>query len=116
MHRSRDLGVIVDDKCLFKQLISSICRSNQSRLHTKNLKLESLELRRIYNDMVMVYNILHGPVNVSENKLISCNNHVINTTISTRGHGFKFKTTSFRLDIKNNIIEWCLPGTYYLNA
>ena len=49
--------------------------------------------------MVMVYNILHIHVNVSENNLISCNNPLINTTISTRGHGFKLKTTPFGLDI-----------------
>ena len=169
----RDLGVIVDDKCLFKQHISSICRKAYDTInvifrcfHTANidalikvyksfvhpvleycstvwnpyiparhylgmtdqlenvrfftrrvyyccqleiihgyiqrlvyLKLESLELRRIYNDLVMVYNILHGHVNVSENNLISCNNPAINTTISTRGHEFKLKTTPFRLDI-----------------
>ena len=50
----------------------------------------------------MVYNILQGHVNVSENNLISCNNPVINTTISTTGHGFKLKTTPFRLDITKN--------------
>ena len=141
-----DLGVIVDDKCLFKQHISSICRKayitinvivrcfltanidvhikthksfvrqvleyfstvveinvfiyltslhtmhylgitdqleNMQRLFTRwvyyrcqldtnhgyiqrleYLKLESLELLRIYNDLVIVYNILHGYVNV----------------------------------------------------
>ena len=52
--------------------------------------------------MVIVYNILHGHVNVSENNLISYNNTVINTTISTRGHRFKLKTTPFRLDTTKN--------------
>ena len=136
----RDLGVIVDDKCLFKQHISSICckaygtinvifrcfhtanidalikayksfvrpvleycstvwnpyiparhylgmtdqLENVQRLFTRQvyyrcqletnhgyiqileyLKLENLELRRIYNDLIVVYNILHGHVNVS---------------------------------------------------
>ena len=68
--------------------------------------------------MVMVYNILHGHVNVSEkNKVISCNNLVINITISTRGHGFKLETTPFRLDITksqfcNRVVStWnILPG------
>ena len=135
----RDLGVIVDDKCIFKQHISTICRKayitinvivrcfltanidalikahksfvrqvleyssmvwnpyiparhyfgitdqleNVQRLFTRwvyyrcqldtnhcyiqsleYLKLESLELRRIYNDLVIVYNILNGHVSV----------------------------------------------------
>ena len=62
------------------------------------LKLENL----VYNDMVMVYNILHRHVSVFENNLVSSNNPVINTTISTKGHGFKHKTTPFRFDIKTN--------------
>ena len=148
----------MDDKCLFKQHISSICRKAYSTVnvifrcfHTANIdalikaytsfvhpvleycltvwnpyipakhylgmtdqlknvqrlftrlvyyryqlyinhgyiqRLEYLKLRRIYDDMVMIYNTLHGHVNVSENNLISCNNPVINTTISTRSHGF----------------------------
>ena len=41
-----------------------------------------------------------GHVSVSENNPISCNNPVINTTISTIGHGFKLKITPFRLDKK----------------
>ena len=117
--------MIVDDKRLFKQHISSICRKAYStiiffavftllplenvqlvyyrcQLDTNHgyiqrleyLKLESLELRRIYNDMVMVYNILRGHVNVSENNL-SFNNPVINATISTRGHGFNLKQHTF---------------------
>ena len=51
-------------------------------------KLESLEFRRIYNDMVMVYNIMHGHINVSENNIISwcktprpeCCVELVNTT------------------------------------
>ena len=58
----------------------------------------------MYNDKVMVYNILHGHVSVSEKNLISCNNPVINTTISTRGHGVKLKTTPFRLDITKTFV------------
>ena len=53
----------------------------------------------MYNDLVMVYNILHGHISVSENNLISCNNPVINTIIPTRRQGFMLQTTPFRLDI-----------------
>ena len=52
------------------------------------LKLDSLELRPVYNDMVMVY-VLHGHVNVTKNNLIFCNNPVLN--IFNRGHGFRLK-------------------------
>ena len=57
------------------------------------LKLESLEHRHIYNDLVLVDNVRHGHVNVSKNNFISYNNPVINATISTIGNVFKLKTT-----------------------
>ena len=36
----------------------------------KYLNLESLELRRIYNDLIMVYKIVYGPVKINANALI----------------------------------------------
>ena len=61
------------------------------------------DLVLVYNDLVLVDNVLHGHVNVSENNFIFCNNPVINTTISTRGHGFKLKTAPFKIDITKPI-------------
>ena len=63
-----------------------------------HLQLESLELRRIYNDMTMVFKIVHKFTDLNDsNLLIMCN-----TTHNTRGHAFKLKTRSFRLDIARN--------------
>ena len=63
-----------------------------------HLQLESLELRRIYNDMTMVFKIVHKLTDLNDsNLLIMCN-----TTHNTRGHAFKLKTRSFRLDIARN--------------
>ena len=63
-----------------------------------HLQLESLELRRIYNDMTMVFKIVHKFTDLNDsNLLIMCN-----ITHNTRGHAFKLKTSSFRLDIARN--------------
>ena len=37
----------------------------------KFLNLESLELRRLYNDLIMVYKIVHGLVNINAHELDS---------------------------------------------
>ena len=169
----RDLGVLVDNQCLFRQHVSTICQKaytatnvlfrcfntdnanalirgyksfvrplleycstvwnpfihakyylgmtdeleNIQRYFTRrlyyrcrldcnhdymarinHLQLESLELRRIYNDMTMVFKIVHKFTDLNDsNLLIMCN-----TTHNTRGHAFKLKTRSFRLDIARN--------------
>ena len=51
--------------------------------------VESLELRRIYNDVIMVYKICHGLVNINANKLIHMKTST--STISTIGHHFKLQ-------------------------
>ena len=66
----------------------------------KYLNLESLELRRIYNDLIMVYKIFHGLVNVNANELI--NVKISTSTISTRGHRFKLQTSQFKRDVAKN--------------
>ena len=76
----------------------------------KYLNLESLELRRIYNDLIMVYKICHGLVNINANELI----HITFTsTISTRGHHFKLQTLylSLRLQSINSAIKSYATGT-----
>ena len=64
------------------------------------LNLESLQLRRTHNDLIMVYKIIHGHVNINADKLL----HHKSTTsaISTRGHGLKLKTCQFKLDVAKN--------------
>ena len=64
------------------------------------LNLESLELRTIYNDLVMVYRIFHGLVNINANELIHVKTST--STISTRGHRFKLQTSQFKRDVAKN--------------
>ena len=66
----------------------------------KYLNLESLELRRINNDLIMVYRIFHGLVNINANELIHVKTST--STISTRGHRFKLQTSQFKRDVANN--------------
>ena len=66
----------------------------------KFLNLESLELRRIYNDLIMVYKIVHGLININANELIHIKTST--STISTRGHRFKLQTSQFKLYVAKN--------------
>ena len=78
----------------------------------KFLNLESLELRRIYNDLIMVYKIVHGLININANELIHIKTST--STISTRGHRFKLQTSQFKLDVAkkiNSAIESYATGT-----
>ena len=49
-----------------------------------NLKLESLELRRIYNDMTMVFKIVHKFINLNESDLV-------NISPWARGRNFTYR-------------------------
>ena len=172
----RDLGVLVDNQCLFRQHVSTICQKayratnvlfrcfntdnanalirgyksfvrpileycstvwnpfihakyylgmtdeleNIQRYFTRrlyyrcrldcnhdylerinHLQLESLELRRIYNDMTMVFKIVHKFIDLKDSDLLTMFN-TTNNSVTTRGHAFKLKTRSFRLDIARN--------------
>ena len=66
----------------------------------KYLNLESLELRRIHNDLIMVYRIFHDLVNINANELIHVKTST--STISTRGHRFKLQTSQFKRDVAKN--------------
>ena len=68
-----------------------------------HLKLESLELRRLYyKDMTMVYKIVHNLTSSNGDVLILYRNANHNYRISIRGHGFKLKNTAFRLYVARN--------------
>jgi len=59
----------------------------------KELGLESLEKRRLRNDLLMCYKILYGLVDVDADKFFEIdNNH------RTRGNGMKLKGNRIRLD------------------
>ena len=59
-------------------------------LGPNNLQLESLELRRIYNEMTMVFKIVHKFINLNESDLLTMCNTTHNS-VTTRGHAFKLK-------------------------
>ena len=73
-------------------------RSLQSKSYTerlRSLKLPSLKYRRLRGDMIEIYKIVHGLLNISNQSLLPFSQNV-----STRGHNFKiasqFCKTSFR--------------------
>ena len=66
-----------------------------------HLQLESIELRRIYNDTTVVFKIVHKFINLNESDLFTMCNTTHNS-VTTRGHAFKLKTRSFRLDVARN--------------
>ena len=66
-----------------------------------HLQLESLELRRLYNDITMVYKIVHKLTSLNDDYYLiitlNYNYHVL-----TRGHTLKLKKNAFRLDVARN--------------
>ena len=67
-----------------------------------HLKLESLELRRLYNDIIMVYKIVHKLTSLNDDVLLSYHNANYNYHVVTRGHTLKLKKHAFRLDVARN--------------
>ena len=59
------------------------------------LKLECLELRRLYNDIIMVYTIVHKVTSLNDDVLLSYHNANYNYHVVTRGHTLKLKKTCF---------------------
>jgi len=59
------------------------------------LCLPTLELRRIYNDLIMCYRIVFGIVKMEIGDFLT-----FNTTLSTRGHPYKLYVHNNRLDIR----------------
>ena len=75
------------------------------------LELESLEIRRIKNDLIFFYKMVNGLVDVDVNDFFSFN------TNNTRGHAFKVNVMFSRLNcrkyffINRTISLWnSLPG------
>ena len=54
-----------------------------------HLQLESLELRRLYNDITMVYKIVHKLTSLNDDVLLSYHNANYNYHVLTRGHTLK---------------------------
>ena len=58
-------------------------------------ELESLELRRLYNDIIMVYKIVHKLTSMNDDVILSYHNANYNYHVVTRGHTLKLKKTCF---------------------
>ena len=82
-----------------KKLLQRLGISSHDYQHRLDiLKLESLEFRRIYFDMILVYKILNGYVDIDLNELFTFNPREYNL----RGHGQTLKKPNYLLDITRN--------------
>ena len=61
----------------------------------KIFKLESLELRRIKCDVIVLFKILHGMIQVD-----LCNNSIVVSDAVTRGNSYKLVKYRVRLDVR----------------
>ena len=67
------------------------------------LKIESLELRRIYLDLAIVHKSIRGLITADINQHFSFAIQASESAVRTRGHPFKLKTTRCRLNIAHNL-------------
>ena len=69
-----------------------------------HLKLKSLELRRLYNDITMFYKIVHKLTSLNDDVglLLSYHNANNNYHVLARGHTLKLKKNAFRLNVARN--------------
>ena len=77
-----------------------------------NLKLESLEICRLHNDITMVYKIVHKLTSLNDDVPLSYHNADNNYHVFTRGHTLKLKKMLLDLMWLEIIfaIEWYLYG------
>ena len=90
---------------LFTRRLYSHCQLDCNHGYIERLdyiKLDSHELRRIHRNLIMVYKILHGIVYTPNNNVLLPLKGSPGTGVSTRGHKYKIKPMSFRLDINKN--------------
>ena len=67
------------------------CKHDYPDNRLVHLQLESLELRRLYNDITMVYQIVHKLTSLNDDVLLSYHNTNYNYHVLTRGHTLKLK-------------------------
>ena len=79
-----------------------------------HLQLENLELRRLYNDITMVYKIVHKLTSLNDDVLLSYHNANYNYHVLTRGHRLLSNLKKILLDLMwleiIFAIEWYLNG------
>ena len=76
------------------------------------LKIESLELRRIYQDLAMVYKIIRALITAVIKQHFSFAIQAPNSAMWIRGHPFKLKTPCYRLNIAQNLFFNRLISTW----
>ena len=64
------------------------------------LKLDTLELRRLYLDMRMVYKIIHGLIDVAFDDLF-----IFSPNRSTRGHAYKLYCSKSNLNVRSHFFS-----------
>ena len=67
------------------------------------LKVESLELRRIYLDLAMVHSSIRGLITADIKQHFSFAIQAPNSAVHTRGHPFKLNTTRCRLNTAHHL-------------
>ena len=99
-----------------KDILPDVFRAYYRKLEYKHdyperllhLKLESLELRRHYNDITMVYKIVHKLTSLNDDVLLSYHNANYNYHVVTRVHTLKLK--------KNMLLDLCNRVVYLWNG
>ncbi len=71
----------------------------------RTLGLPTLEYRRLRNDMIQVYKIMHGVDNVDKDKLFS-----MSTYQTTRGHSLKLFKKRASTEIRRNVFGYRVVG------
>ena len=94
-HCLQDIDTNESVQRLFRKLLLGLLNySYITRL--EHLKLESLEERRIANDLMFLFKIVHGQIDIDFDKYFWSDNNNFNT----RGHSMKLNVNYSRLDCR----------------
>jgi len=95
-HYAKDIDCIERVQHVFTRRLYERCSLPhvEYKIRLKELNLESLELRRLKNDLIMCYKILYRLVDVDRDKFFT----VIDDN-RMRNNGFKLKLSKFSLDV-----------------
>ena len=94
--------------------VTRLLKSLQGKSYSERIRshgLQSLEYRRLRNDMVQTYKIVKNIDIVDRNKLFT-----VITDERTRGHQYKLFKRSSRLNIRKNMFSNRVVDTVYLTV
>jgi len=74
------------------------CHQLNYKCRLARLSMDNLELRRLHSDLILVYKILFGLVDVIANDFFSLNQ----SSYSTRGHNYKLCKNHCRVNIRQH--------------